>query len=104
MRKFLFGTLAGWIGAKRSILLSLVVYAGITLLARAMTTATHSGRILRRLSIIAAQTLPPIPGSLRAACHAFRWPHEQHGQIAVMQETIGDTAKRQPPDARLTMY
>lgn len=38
---FLFGALAGRFGAKRSILLSLVVYTGISVLARWMTSATH---------------------------------------------------------------
>ncbi len=38
---FLFGALAGKIGAKRSILFTLVVYTGISVLARFMTTATH---------------------------------------------------------------
>ena len=38
---FLFGTLAGYIGAKRSILFSLVVYTGISVLAYFMTNATH---------------------------------------------------------------
>lgn len=37
----LFGMLAGRIGAKRSILLALVVYTGISILARFMTSATH---------------------------------------------------------------
>jgi UMF1 family MFS transporter len=38
---FLFGMLAGRIGAKRSILLALAVYTGISILARFMTSATH---------------------------------------------------------------
>ena len=38
---FLFGTLAGRIGAKRSIFLGLVVYTGISVLAYFMTNATH---------------------------------------------------------------
>jgi MFS transporter, UMF1 family len=38
---FLFGTLASRIGAKRSILLSLVVYTGISILAGFMSNATH---------------------------------------------------------------
>ncbi|GAC1465582.1 MAG: MFS transporter [Isosphaeraceae bacterium] len=38
---FLFGFLASWVGAKRSILFSLVVYTGISVLARFMSTATH---------------------------------------------------------------
>jgi len=38
---FLFGGLAGWIGAKRAILLGLVVYAGISVFGYVMTTATH---------------------------------------------------------------
>ncbi len=38
---FLFGWLASKVGAKRSILFSLVVYTGISILARFMTTATH---------------------------------------------------------------
>jgi MFS transporter, UMF1 family len=38
---FLFGTLAGYIGAKRSILFSLVVYTGISVLAYFMASATH---------------------------------------------------------------
>jgi UMF1 family MFS transporter len=35
---FLFGQLAGWIGAKRAILLALLVYVGIALFAYRMTT------------------------------------------------------------------
>jgi UMF1 family MFS transporter len=38
---FLFGMLAGRIGAKRSILFALVVYTGISILGRFMTNATH---------------------------------------------------------------
>jgi MFS transporter, UMF1 family len=38
---FLFGTLAGWIGAKRSIFLGLLVYTGIAILAYFMTSAVH---------------------------------------------------------------
>ncbi|HLC28038.1 MAG TPA: MFS transporter, partial [Dehalococcoidia bacterium] len=38
---FLFGMLAGRIGAKRSILLALTVYTGISVLAYFMTTAVH---------------------------------------------------------------
>jgi UMF1 family MFS transporter len=38
---FAFGMLADRIGAKRSILLALVVYTGISILARFMTSATH---------------------------------------------------------------
>jgi MFS transporter, UMF1 family len=38
---FLFGSLAGWIGAKTSIFVGLVVYVMITILAFFMTTATH---------------------------------------------------------------
>ena len=38
---FLFGGLAGWIGAKRAIFIGLVVYAGISVLGYFMTTATH---------------------------------------------------------------
>lgn len=38
---FLFGGLAGWMGAKRAIFLGLVVYAGISILGYFMTTATH---------------------------------------------------------------
>lgn len=38
---FLFGMLAGRIGAKRSILLSLAVYTGIAILARFMSTSLH---------------------------------------------------------------
>ncbi|MHB1223514.1 MAG: MFS transporter, partial [Gemmatimonadaceae bacterium] len=38
---FLFGALAGWIGAKRAIFLGLVVYTGISVLGYFMRTATH---------------------------------------------------------------
>ena len=38
---FLFGTLAGRIGAKRSIALGLSVYAGICVVGYFMTTGTH---------------------------------------------------------------
>jgi UMF1 family MFS transporter len=38
---FLFGTLAGWIGAKRAIFLGLVVYGVISVLGYYMRTATH---------------------------------------------------------------
>jgi MFS transporter, UMF1 family len=38
---FLFGSVAGWIGAKRSIFIGLTVYVLITILAFFMTTATH---------------------------------------------------------------
>ena len=38
---FLFGTLAGRLGAKRSIFFGLLVYAGISVLGYFMTTATH---------------------------------------------------------------
>jgi len=38
---FLFGALAGRLGAKRSILFSLIVYTGISVLARFMTNSTH---------------------------------------------------------------
>ncbi len=38
---FLFGSLAGRIGAKRAIFLGLLVYAGISILGYFMTTATH---------------------------------------------------------------
>ena len=38
---FLFGQLAFWLGAKRSILVSLVVYVGISILSYGMTTATE---------------------------------------------------------------
>jgi UMF1 family MFS transporter len=38
---FLFGSLAAWIGAKRSILAGLVVYFGVSFLAYSMKTATH---------------------------------------------------------------
>ena len=38
---FLFGGLAGWMGAKRAIFLGLTVYAGISIVGYFMTTATH---------------------------------------------------------------
>lgn len=38
---FLFGALAGWIGAKRAIFLGLLVYTGISVLGYFMRTATH---------------------------------------------------------------
>jgi len=38
---FLFGAVAGWIGAKRAILGAIVVYAGITVLGYFMTTTWH---------------------------------------------------------------
>lgn len=38
---FLFGGLAGWIGAKRAIFLGLLVYVGISVLGYYMRTATH---------------------------------------------------------------
>ncbi|MGP0069613.1 MAG: MFS transporter [Isosphaeraceae bacterium] len=38
---FLFGMLAGWIGAKRSIALGLLVYVGICIVGYFMTTGTH---------------------------------------------------------------
>ena len=38
---FLFGTLAGWIGAKRAVFLSLAVYTGISVLGYFMKTALH---------------------------------------------------------------
>lgn len=38
---FGFGMLAGWIGAKRAVLLSLVVYCGISILGYYMKTAAH---------------------------------------------------------------
>ena len=38
---FVFGMLAGGLGAKRSILFALVVYTGISVLARFMTSASH---------------------------------------------------------------
>jgi MFS transporter, UMF1 family len=38
---FLFGSLAGVVGAKRSIFVGLLVYAGISILGYFMTTATH---------------------------------------------------------------
>lgn len=38
---FLFGGLAGWIGAKRAIFLGLLVYVGISVLGYFMRTATH---------------------------------------------------------------
>jgi UMF1 family MFS transporter len=38
---FLFGQIAGWIGTKRAILLSLVLYLGITVLGYSVRTATH---------------------------------------------------------------
>jgi MFS transporter, UMF1 family len=38
---FLFGSLAGVVGAKRSIFVGLLVYAGISVLGYYMTTATH---------------------------------------------------------------
>jgi UMF1 family MFS transporter len=38
---FLFGLLAGWIGTKRSVILGLFVYMGITVLGYFMTNATH---------------------------------------------------------------
>jgi len=38
---FLFGTVAGWIGAKRAIFLGLLVYTGVTVLGFFMTTALH---------------------------------------------------------------
>jgi UMF1 family MFS transporter len=38
---FAFGALAGWIGAKRSIFLALVVYTGISIIGYYMKTATH---------------------------------------------------------------
>ena len=38
---FAFGALAGWIGAKRSIFLSLVVYTGISVIGYYMKTAAH---------------------------------------------------------------
>ena len=38
---FLFGMLAGWLGAKRSVLLGLAVYVGISIVGYFMTTAAH---------------------------------------------------------------
>jgi MFS transporter, UMF1 family len=38
---FLFGSMAGWIGAKRSVMIGLLVYVAITLLAFFMTTSLH---------------------------------------------------------------
>ena len=38
---FLFGMLAGWLGAKRSVLLGLAVYAAISVVGYFMKTATH---------------------------------------------------------------
>ncbi|HEX7862790.1 MAG TPA: MFS transporter [Verrucomicrobiae bacterium] len=38
---FAFGALAGWIGAKRSIFLALIVYTGISVIGYYMKTATH---------------------------------------------------------------
>ena len=53
---FLFGQIAGWIGTKRAILLSLVLYLGITVLGYSVRTATHFYLLALAVSMVQGGT------------------------------------------------